>query len=226
MNKSNKPISMPEYLSAVLDDESGSFEQKRVLDELSSNQILRDKMSHFALIGEAMRSAETDNQTIPMGNSFLAGIQDQIKTEETYHDVVADIPGNVQTKTKNSWLRPAGGFAMAASLAALAVIGVQNFQSQGLSNQQTITSAEIPQDQLSAGQMANAIPVSTNKISDTKQIASLQSEKNNSGPKEVYKQANAKTRSLLKRYVDSHMQYASTAAFVPSVRVIAYTDYQ
>jgi len=220
---------MPEYLSAVLDDESGSFEQKRVLDELSSNQILRDKMSHFALIGEAMRSAETDNQTIPMGNSFLAGIQDQIKTEETYHDVVADIPGNVQTKTKNSWLRPAGGFAMAASLAALAVIGVQNFQSQGLSNQQTITSAEIPQDQLNDGQMANAISVPANEISensDSKELAFSKLDVNDTEPKDIYKQANAKTRSLLKRYVDSHMEYASTVAFAPSVRVIAYTDYQ
>ena len=40
-----------------------------------------------------------------------------------------------------------------------------------------------------------------------------------------YIDADVQTRLMLKRYVDSHMQYTSSA-FVPSVRAIAYSDNQ
>ncbi len=50
----DQPISLAEHLSSVLDDEAGSFEQRRVLDELKSSEDLNNKLSHFAFIGESM----------------------------------------------------------------------------------------------------------------------------------------------------------------------------
>ena len=126
-------ISMTEHLSAMLDDEAGSFEQRRILDELKSSDDLSGKLAHYALIGESMRTAK---QGAVADTGFLAGIHEQIDSEEEYHDVQVVTSGasaakNDSASDKKSWLRPVGGFALAASVAAVSVIGVQNYQKIG-----------------------------------------------------------------------------------------------
>jgi len=229
MDNSNNTISMTEHLSAILDDEAGSFEQKRILDELKNNQNLSKKLSSYALIGETMRSGDMDNSAITLGASFLAGIHEKLETEDQYHDVHVGIEAQSDNKQSNSktWLRPVGGFALAASVAAIAVVGFQNYQqlnqSSGVTGSEQITQSDTttvkPQkEQLTQSEMDAAMTVpATTLIAANEEIVT---------ENDTFKHADAKTRSLLKRYVDSHMQYASTASFVPSVRVIAYTDNQ
>jgi len=122
-------------------------------------------------------------------------------------------------------LRPVGGFALAASVAAIAVVGLQNYQQLNQSNevtgseQITQTNTLKPQkEQLSQSEMDAAITVPASTLIATNDELMTEND--------TFKHADSQTRSLLKRYVDSHMQYASTASFVPSVRVIAYTDNQ
>jgi len=218
----SEQLTLTEHLSALLDDEAGGFEQRRVLDELSSNASLRQKLSSYALIGETMRS---ENVHIARSD-FLSSIHDQINDEEEYHHIEI---GSQAVQSSRSWLRPVGGFAMAASVAAIALLGFQNYQLQN--NQQplhTLASANTssvnintkqPKTQLTAAEMKAAKVVSAADMvaaNDTKEDANQDSV--------TYQQADASTRSYLKRYVDSHMQYAPRA-FVPSVRVIAYADY-
>jgi len=212
----DQPISLAEHLSSVLDDEAGSFEQRRVLDELKSSEDLSNKLSHFALIGESMRSTKPATVAGPI---FLAGIHEQIASEDEYHDVQIhdSTSANDATNQQKSWLRPVGGFALAASFAAVAVMGVQNFQLNNQLTEQatTISASQISQTKI---QMAIATPAVEVAPVENKQGDVQQN-------KQEYRQANAHARSFLKRYVDSHVQYASTSTFVPSVRVIAYADY-
>ena len=225
---------MPEHLSALLDDEAGEFEQKRVLDELKSNYLLRDKLSTYALIGETMRSSDMDKPVLNLDSNFLAGIHAKIEEEEQYNDVQLNQVVNSQSTNSQFWLKPVGGFALAASVAAIAVLGLQNFQQSGLIDQFTVAAnssgskAMIAQkDQLTENEMSSAIPVSASSLAPNNSVASLEADNNDAkDATQEYAQADTQTRSLLKRYVDSHMQYATTAAFVPSVRVIAYTDNQ
>lgn len=230
-NDGDQSISLAEHLSTVLDDEAGFFEQRRVLDELTSSNNsgdeLSEKLSHYALIGESMRST---NPATVAGSSFLAGIQDKIAEEDQYHDVhlqnqdlAANDGANQQRPTSSSVLRPVGGFAVAASFAAVAFMGVQNYQ---LSNQLAEKSAtiiaftEAGKNKKSA-QMESQIAV----VKPAAEVAPADIKNDITQDRKVYKQANAHARSFLKRYVDSHIQYASTSTFVPSVRIIAYADY-
>ncbi len=211
MNKSKSntgQVKLTEHLSALLDDEAGSFEQRRVLAELIVDDKLRDKLSHYALIGESMRS-EASQLTVT--SNFLSGIHAQINDEPEYHQI--QLKDKQTTESKNSWLRPVGGFAMAASIAAIAVLGVQNYQDKSHSLDQSIINTQTTltpeKEQLSKAEMEAATVVSATAVTDSN----------------TYSLADAKTRSYLKRYVDSHMQYASSTSFFPSVRVIAYADY-
>lgn len=221
MSNNKSPISINEHMSALLDDEAGSFEERRVLDELKVDKNLSQKLSNYALIGETMRSGEAEKSVLPLGSSFLDGIHEKIAIEDDFNEVLISNDGNVVQASEQtglfSWLRPAGGFAVAASLGALAFMGLQNagvlshpgLQSEGIVS----TSASIaivesaPQDQA----------VTFTETKSKTMIAAND---------EPYVDADAQTRSLLKRYVDTHMQYAKTSAFVPSVRAIAYADNQ
>jgi negative regulator of sigma E activity len=223
-NDTKQQVTLSEHLSALLDDEAGAFEQKRVLDELKTDTALANKLAHFALIKETLHSSETAG--VYAGASFLKGIHDKLEDEPAFTShALEDATTRTARKQTSSWLRPVGGFAMAASLAALAVIGFQNYvgnpKTENTTAIETLAkSANTPTSQLTQEQMDSAVlvePVVASKATGadkSDKLAAL-----------GYQQADARTRALLKRYVDSHMQYASTRAFVPSVRVIAYSDY-
>ena len=210
------PVSLTEHLSALLDNETGSFEQRRVLDELKSNGDLRQKLSSYALIGEVMRTTEV---TATADSGFLAGIQTQIESEDEYRriELVKTTNDSANDTHNSSWLRPVGGFALAASIATVAFFGFQNFQQSNgnmidtsLTTVANTTPTTLDSSDLSEEKMAVATVVSATQIA--------------SASANEYQQADARTRMLLKRYVDSHLEYASNTAFVPSVRVIAYAN--
>jgi len=235
-------VAINEHLSALLDDEVGSFEQKRVLNELSSDDAMRDKLARYSLIGETLRSGRS---AVTADASFLAGIQDQLTSEPAYSETVLQdqLQARAQkqdnsAKNDGSWLRPVGGFAMAASVAALAVIGFQNYIANPDSAKPTtemVATNAIQSDKASAVIVTNNTNADANVSKENLTQAEMESAvvvpadklvaKNTTSSNNDYAHADLQTRNLLKRYVDSHMQYASTTAFVPSVRVIAYSDY-
>ena len=51
--------SKTEFLSALLDDEAGEFEQRRLLDELNKDAELGQTLSRYALMAEVMRAGNS-----------------------------------------------------------------------------------------------------------------------------------------------------------------------
>ena len=234
----NTSISLNEHLSAVMDDEAGAFEQTRVLDELSKNDTgeLRQSLLSYSLIGEVMRSGGSTDNTLITDNTFLSGIHEQIEKESAYQQI--NIKETAKPAANNgSWLRPVGGFALAASFAAIAVIGVKNYgvknyQQTDTSSTQLLVSTESSKTEPVKTQLSPAAMKSATVISAADMVKAEEAAEDNvvaavaktSKKKDTYKYADAHTRALLKRYVDSHMQFASNTTFVPSVRVISYSD--
>jgi len=218
MSNNEVPTSLNEHLSALLDDEAGSFEERRVLDELKSDPVLSQKLANFALIGETMRTGESQQSSLLLGSSFLDNIHQQIDKEDQFDQVALNQVNDTQnnqiiedSKAASSILRPIGGFALAASLGALAFMGLQNL---GVVNNPAAQPTNIVDK---SG--PTAIAQATLKAESIELVQTV-------AANEQYIEADAKARSMLKRYVDSHMQYASSSTFVPSVRVIAFTDNQ
>ncbi len=207
LNTAAPSTTQEEHLSALFDGEVGAFEERRLIDELQSSSDLRHKLSSYALIGETMRS---DQASIVLGSSFLDSIHEKIETDDEYHEVQLEEP-RTSTQKSVSWLRPVGGFAMAASVAAVAVLGFQNYQQTPSNIVTTPSPLEKPQSNPQQDQIATANSDAIDGL-----VASVEV----SG----YEQADLRTRMLLKKYVDIHVQEASTSSFVPSVRVIAYAD--
>ncbi|MCK5918432.1 MAG: sigma-E factor negative regulatory protein [Cocleimonas sp.] len=181
-------VTKTEHLSAVLDGEAGEFEQRRILDELSKDDDLKASLSCYALIGETMRD---EKQCSIVESSFLQGIHDEIDAEPVYSQV--QVESKKVDNGSPAWARPVVGFAMAASVAALGIVGVQSYMLAGNS-----------EPSIAANQHVVSAPVMT--------AAS------------AYSHPDEKTRNLYKRYLDSHVQYASTTPIMPSVRMVSYNS--
>lgn len=182
-------ITKSEYLSAILDGEAGEFEQRRILDEVEKDQDLQASLSCYALIGETMRD---EKQEIILGSDFLKSIHDQIDEEPAYSHV--QIEEKAVSNKPSVWVRPVAGFAMVASVAAIAVFGMQSMMVEN---------------------RLDAPLASLEKVSPVSTVVAKA---------DVYHHPNEEMKTLYKRYLDSHVQYASTNSMVPSVRVASYNS--
>ena len=205
-------ITKEEYLSAFLDGESGSFEQQRLSDQLGTDDLMQEKLSDFALIGESMR-----NQAQPLvaGSSFLAGIQDAIAEDECV--VVTDteeplVQASEVIDKKRFFPRQVVGYAVAASVAAIAAVSLQNYLTP-ISEGVTMAKAPLSVERAST---AKVTVMSASMAVEPKRLAESIS----------YATPDAETRGLMNQYVAHHFQYASTSTLMPRVRAVSYsTDF-
>lgn len=106
-----------ETLSALFDDETGDFETRRLLSEI--DQLDRDQFSRFQVAREAMQgNLQQSVLTIDVSRGVAAAIADD--------EVLQASEERPQRRLRPTWLKPVGGFAAAASVAFVAVLGIQN----------------------------------------------------------------------------------------------------
>ena len=201
-----------EFLSALLDDEAGTFEQRRLLDELKKDDELAHTFSRYALIGEAMRTQAT-SQRSALGVSLLARIQDELEDEPAYtgETVVAQTQqtSKVVAKSVRQWRTM--GFALAAGVAALAVGGVLFLQpatlpTSSVAANEPVTTEVAPKPV--PVNAANALVADAATDARIQQVGSI----------------DPQTRDMLKQYVAQHVKYASTTVIAPSVRAVSYVN--
>lgn len=189
--------SKEEFLSALLDDEAGKFEQHRLLDELSKDEELGNRFSRYALIGEVMRS---NTKPIIANKDFLANIHAGLEDEPLYDEKVVDLASHqakisVRSSTSRQTYMKLG---VAAAVAVVAVVGSGLLIQQA--NKQTEAIATAPIQPASLVQLAQAQPIRS------------------------VNQLDPESRDVLKQYVAQHVKYASTTAIVPSVRAVSYSN--
>lgn len=208
-------ITKEEYLSALLDGESGSFEQQRLCDQLEGDELMREKLSNFALIGEAVRNQQQSKATLA-GESFLSGIQAAIADTplpsvepEAEEPVVIPAPNVAK---RGIFPKQAVGYAVAASVAAVAAISIQNYftpqsaPEMVASAPQPVQEAQPPAALMTASLTESS--VSQKVISDTLD----------------YSLPDPETRGMMNKYVAHHLQYASSNTLMPSVRAVSFSS--
>lgn len=189
-----------ELLSAFLDDESGEFERRRLLDELKKDDEMGATLSRYAFIGETMRAGK--GQAMGQGVSLLSRIQDELADEPAYtQDNVVQMPVRATSPKVHSyrWL----GMGMAATVAAVAVGGVLFF-----------TQPDKPNAQMAAALPA-APSVTTTVVADASSTDVRIQQVGRIDPQ---------ARDILKQYVAQHVKYASTTVIAPSIRAVSYAN--
>ena len=110
----NEKIS--EQISAMFDDELDEQEQELLLRRLKQDADLQSSWSHYQLIGDAMRH----NLSPASHPDFLQDIGRRIEHEPAIESASKSTAGRLRM------MKPVAGLAIAASVAAMAIIGLQN----------------------------------------------------------------------------------------------------
>ena len=106
-----------EQLSALADDELSDVEQPLLLGRLQRDAGLREYLGRYQLIGEVMRGI-ADTATLGVANRVQHVLQ---------QDDVGQVPDTQQQEGLN-WWKPVAGFAVAASVALVAVLTVSSLR--------------------------------------------------------------------------------------------------
>ncbi len=108
-----------EQLSALIDGEGEAREWEWALRRLGNDAELKDRWERYHLIGETLKNNLPD--TLDLG--FAERIRQSIETEQQ-PAAQASASRTGITSTMMSWHKPMTGFALAASVAALALLGL------------------------------------------------------------------------------------------------------
>lgn len=104
-----------EQLSALADDELSYVERPLLLGRLQRDPQLRERLGRYQLIGEVMRGV-ADTATLGVADRVRRALQQDTAVQ------VSDTPGQQGL----NWWKPLAGFAVAASVALVAVLTVSS----------------------------------------------------------------------------------------------------
>ncbi len=105
-----------EQISAFLDGELPEAESELLLKRLSRDAELREVFGRYALMAEVVRTPEGG----PLARSFVAGIHQRLDAEAP-----AAAPMAATVARARRWWRPLAGAAVAAGVAAVAVVTLE-----------------------------------------------------------------------------------------------------
>lgn len=120
--------SIKEQLSVLLDDELDEAEQALLLRQLSRNPELCSRLSRYQLISDAMH----DNLPRCVDPAFHTRVTAALPAQG---------PARAAAPVASRLLRPAAGLALAASVAVVAVVSLQNVREQSPASPQAVASA-------------------------------------------------------------------------------------
>jgi sigma-E factor negative regulatory protein RseA len=139
-----------ESLSALMDGEADELEIRRVLNQLESDDGLRDSWKNYHLMGSLMRDESIDSIDLSAGiNKALDG-EDGLAEASLYPDT--GFTENAErvpvTGSQSVWYKPLTSVAVAASVTLAVLLGIQSIEpDNGLgiadASRQSISQAEL-----------------------------------------------------------------------------------
>jgi sigma-E factor negative regulatory protein RseA len=194
-----------EFLSALVDDELGDFERRRLLDELGADPELAGRWGRYHLIGEALRGGLPARTDMGFAERLRAQLADEAPLEVEPGARVSAAPERPRRAG-----HPVIGLALAASVAAVTVIGVQSLLGERTTGQTQVVEAPAP--------VAGSAP----------RVAAAASEAQSEAVQRVRAVNPLITSSedavRLNSYLITHSEHSAAPGLLPQVRVVGYTS--
>ncbi|MEM7469408.1 MAG: RseA family anti-sigma factor [Pseudomonadota bacterium] len=131
--------SLNENVSALLDGETKHLTESEIQQLLESSES-RASLSRYQLIGDVLREGSGEITTVSQSGSFATALRDKIAAEPT---VIAP-QATAETRKKTAkYLQPVAGLAIAASVAGIAVIGIQKMNAEPQSGVEQLSVANL-----------------------------------------------------------------------------------
>ncbi len=179
-----------EQISAFLDGELPGAESELLLKRMLRDKQLRDGFGRYALIGEAMRATKQS----PLTRDFSGAINSAIDADQSGPAVKSPVSGS-----SRRWWRTLAGAGIAASVAIVGVIALQQRTTTTIGAAPVITARSAPQ----AASAPLPAPVAQPVLARNREDISYTT------PKASATAANVIPGAQLTSYVFAHSQYPS-----------------
>lgn len=177
-----------ELLSALVDGELQGQELDKALQLLNNNELTREQLLRYQFASDVLHGNTHDNQRIDLS----ASVAQALEKEPVYSDKTQEnFKASVITFPKQFWQQTAG-LAMAASIGALAVVGI----------------VSQPQNQLTP-----LSTVASESIAETATIATVGNR---------WTVGEAEVADRLNTYLVDHNEYAGASDVFSYARVVSY----
>lgn len=187
-----------EQLSALIDDELTDLERPLLLGRLQRDDELRACMGRYQLIGDVIRGGVTQASGLGIAARVQEALAQDHLGQASLHDDVQ------QASAGRSYWKPVAGFAIAASVALVAVFSIQNLQQTKQEAQQVAATEITPQ--------AAPVPVVQVTTSD-----------------EQWNRIEPRVEKRLSGYLVNHSEFAAShgmQGLTPYVRIVGFEDAQ
>lgn len=210
-------------ISALMDGELAPTDSDKLIDELQRDAGLRRSWERYHLIGDALQSHLPDR----LGRDFAGRVAAALADEP-----VVLAPRQVSRKVPKvaklpPLLKHMGGFAVAASVTAVTILGIQSIYQQESAAPQVASapSTSVPSTQAEP-QLAEAVPIQS---SPAPQLASISSVPAAEDFAQVISTSwglgQPAVESKLNRYLTNHNKYTTYTGMqgmYPQARIVGY----
>jgi len=206
-----------ERLSALFDSEVSDFECRRLTSELLANTDRKVQWLRYQMIGDVIRGGP--------GSHVGTGFADRVM-----RSIEAEMPHSTQLETADksrAWIKPAAGFAMAASVAAISIFALQFMTQSGTGPAVNVAGTDqitAPTDfkqvaaQKPAQVLAELPSATTADNSSVRQV-------NTTDIKQLGEIQNIPlTDPRMDSYLATHAEYASRPGMLSRVRIVGYSS--
>jgi sigma-E factor negative regulatory protein RseA len=182
-----------ESISAMLDDELDS-QSGSIVDDLLHSASLKDSWARYSLISDVLKKQMPESMDFNLADRISADVENE-----------PTVLAPRKPATQN-FLKPVAGFAIAASVAAMAILGIQQ-------NNETI--------EPNSSQIVSFTPQATLNIAPTQLVSS------NPDAEAQLRLVNANKRARLNSYLVNHNESRINSGFQgmqPYVRTVTFEN--
>lgn len=133
MSEQNRPQTLAESISALMDNQASELELQRVLKASEQDADVKATWSRYQITSAVIRGEQTPVLSSFVISDFSSRLSAAIEAEETYSGATTS---SGSTKTQQGWLYQLGRVALVASVAGGMVLGVNQFNSSSVDNSQ------------------------------------------------------------------------------------------
>ncbi len=192
-----------EQISALVDDELTDLERPLLLGRLQRDADLRACMGRYQLIGDVIHGGVTQATGLGIAGRVQDALADDHKEQDS-SSTIQDVTTVDRQEAGRSFWKPAVGFAIAASVALVAVLSIQNLQQ---------TTPDTPQVATTETLTAPIVQVSTRQDSSQDQ----------------WDRIAPQVDKRLSGYLVNHSEFAAShgmQGLTPYVRIVGFEDAQ
>ena len=119
-----------ESLSALMDGEVNDFEFRRTLDRVAEDPELAQKWRRYQVASSALRREDTSGAGLDISAAVMTALDDEAtEAKPAGWNTESPAPAAAtEVKERYSFWKPLSSMAVAASVTAMVILGVQNFQ--------------------------------------------------------------------------------------------------